>query len=435
MHAHASGPSRTIVPTLRYRDVAAAIDWLCNAFDLERHLVVPGEDGAIHYAQLTFGDGMIMLGPVGAQSAFDGLMTQPADTGGAETQICYLFVEDAAAHCARARAAGAEIVLDIEEEGGRGYSCRDPEGHIWNFGTYDPWKRPAGKAVEPAEQERAPPRAGALGRWVKRTAVAMGVLIVMAATAVIADGAYGVGAWQPWESQTQGAADGAADVPASVAREQVARAREAGEAAEQAAKEARERLARERSARETAERAAQEAREQLATVGAEQGGTEARELRERLAAAERTMAALRNELAAERIAREAADRTTHQMREQLERETSSKEETERARQSREKASKERAGKEAAAKEAAERAAREAKEHAAREATERAAKEAAAKEAAAKEAAAKEVAAKEAREKEAREKKERAAGAKRPAMRRVYSEPQSKSPPLINWFGG
>jgi uncharacterized glyoxalase superfamily protein PhnB len=426
MHAHASGPSRTIVPTLRYRDVAAAIDWLCNAFDLERHLVVPGEDGAIHYAQLTFGDGMIMLGPVGAQSAFDGLMTQPADTGGAETQICYLFVEDAAAHCARARAAGAEIVLDIEEEGGRGYSCRDPEGHIWNFGTYDPWKRLVGKTGEPDEEERAPPRSGTMGRWVKRTAVAMGVLIVMAATAVIADWAYGVGAWQPWESETQ-AADGTTDVPARIGREQLARAREAREAAEQRAKEARERLVQERNARETAERAAQETREQLAKMAAEQGGKEGRELRERLAAAERTMAALRNELAAERIAREAADRTTHQMREQLERETSSKEEAERARQAREKASKERAakeaaGKEAAAKEAAERTAKEAKEHAAREAAERAAKEAAAK---------------DAREKEAKEKasKERAAAARRPAMRRVYSEPQSKSPPLINWFGG
>ena len=42
-------------------------------------------------------------------------MTQPADTGGAETQICYLFVADATAHCARAKAAGAEIVLDIED--------------------------------------------------------------------------------------------------------------------------------------------------------------------------------------------------------------------------------------------------------------------------------------------------------------------------------
>jgi len=21
----------------------------------------------------------------------------------------------------------------------RGFTCRDLEGHIWNFGTYDPW--------------------------------------------------------------------------------------------------------------------------------------------------------------------------------------------------------------------------------------------------------------------------------------------------------
>ena len=39
--------------------------------------------------------------------------------------------------------AGAEIVVEIEDHphGGRGYSCRDPEGHLWNFGTYDPWLR------------------------------------------------------------------------------------------------------------------------------------------------------------------------------------------------------------------------------------------------------------------------------------------------------
>jgi len=42
---------------------------------------------------------------------------------------------------ARAVAAGAEIVIEIKDEdyGGRDYSCRDPEGHVWNFGSYDPW--------------------------------------------------------------------------------------------------------------------------------------------------------------------------------------------------------------------------------------------------------------------------------------------------------
>jgi uncharacterized glyoxalase superfamily protein PhnB len=41
-----------------------------------------------------------------------------------------------------ARAAGAEIVLDIEDKpyGGRGFACRDLEGRLWWVGTYDPWQ-------------------------------------------------------------------------------------------------------------------------------------------------------------------------------------------------------------------------------------------------------------------------------------------------------
>jgi uncharacterized glyoxalase superfamily protein PhnB len=42
----------------------------------------------------------------------------------------------------RAKTAGAEIVIDIEDEGrgGRGFSRRDPEGHLWNIDTHDPWQ-------------------------------------------------------------------------------------------------------------------------------------------------------------------------------------------------------------------------------------------------------------------------------------------------------
>ena len=52
-----------------------------------------------------------------------------------------LIVADADAHHARAVAAGARVVYPLKDEdyGGRGYSCLDPEGHLWNFGTYDPW--------------------------------------------------------------------------------------------------------------------------------------------------------------------------------------------------------------------------------------------------------------------------------------------------------
>lgn len=399
MHAHATGPSGalsgTIVPTLRYRDVAGAIDWLCNAFGFERHLVVPGENGTVRYAELTFGDGMIMLGPV-AESAFDGLMTQPADTGGAETQICYLFVEDAATHCAQARAAGAEIVLDIEEDGGRGYSCRDPEGHIWNFGTYDPWRRQARAPEDEGSEGTRRARTGLLGKRVMRAAFASCLILGVAASAGAVGWTIGGGGPLGWDWETL-----VADRATDTAREQLARARSEREAAEEAMKEVRAQLAQERRAREAAERtakeaeraareAAREAREQAAREAAKAGpdgaGREARELSERLSQADRSLAALKNELAAERAAREAADRATYQVREQL-------------------------AQERRAREAAERSFKEAAENAAKEAAENAAKE-------------------------ARERKERAAAAKKPPpQRRAYSAPQPKAPPSINWFGG
>lgn len=130
----------TIIPSLRYNDAGAAIEWLCEAFGFDKHLVVPGEDGTIVHAQLVFGNGMIMLGST-RSSDFDSLQKSPTALGGAVSQSPYIIVEDADKHYLRAVAAGAKIVMEIQDEdyGGRGYSCRDPEGHVWNFGSYDPW--------------------------------------------------------------------------------------------------------------------------------------------------------------------------------------------------------------------------------------------------------------------------------------------------------
>ena len=74
-------------------------------------------------------------------SAFDEAMRPPSELGGRCTQGAYAIVDDADAHHARALAAGAEILLALEDQdyGGRGYTCRDPQGHVWSFGTYDPW--------------------------------------------------------------------------------------------------------------------------------------------------------------------------------------------------------------------------------------------------------------------------------------------------------
>ena len=138
----AANPKATLIPCLRYRDAPAAIEWLCNTFGFEKHMVVPGENNSILHAQLAYGNGMLMLGSADrAGSEFDKLMKQPDEIGGAQTQTTYVVVPDADAVYARVRRAEAEIVIDIKDEdyGGRGFTCRDPERHIWSFGTYDPF--------------------------------------------------------------------------------------------------------------------------------------------------------------------------------------------------------------------------------------------------------------------------------------------------------
>ena len=129
-----------VIPCLRYRNATAAIEWLCDTFGFEKSLVVPGDGDEIAHAQLKHGNGMIMLGSAG-DTEFGRLMKQPDEIGGAETQTAYVIVGDADSVYARAKAAGARIAVEIRDEdyGGRGFSCYDLEGHLWNFGTYDPW--------------------------------------------------------------------------------------------------------------------------------------------------------------------------------------------------------------------------------------------------------------------------------------------------------
>ena len=132
----------TVIPCLRYRDAPKAIEWLCATFGFEKHLVVPGDNNTIVHAQLTFGNGMLMLGSTDRiDSEYSKLITQPDDIGGAQTQTIYVVVQDADVVYERVRAAGMEIVMEIKDEdyGGRGFTCRDLERHIWSFGTYDPF--------------------------------------------------------------------------------------------------------------------------------------------------------------------------------------------------------------------------------------------------------------------------------------------------------
>lgn len=131
----------TIIPCLRYRDAHAAIEWLCKAFGFEKQAVYENEDGGVEHAQLTFGHGMVMLGEV-RDNEFGRHIAQPDEIGGRETQCACVTVSNCKSHYQQAKAAGAVIVDDYAEKdyGGAGYSCHDPEGHLWYFGSYDPWQ-------------------------------------------------------------------------------------------------------------------------------------------------------------------------------------------------------------------------------------------------------------------------------------------------------
>ena len=135
-------PRSTVIPCIHYHDAPAAIDWLCRVFGFTAQLVVPGEGNIIQHAQLLCGSGMIMLGSAKRPGTdYARLLTLPDEIGGLQTATVYVLVPDADAVYARVRAAGAEVLLDIKDEdyGGRGFTCRDLENHVWSFGTYDPY--------------------------------------------------------------------------------------------------------------------------------------------------------------------------------------------------------------------------------------------------------------------------------------------------------
>jgi uncharacterized glyoxalase superfamily protein PhnB len=122
--------AQTLFPSLRYREARAAIEFLTSAFGFEELTVHANEDGTIAHAELRYGPSILMLG------------TDKDDVygGRAGQGWLYVAVEDADAHFERARAGGAEIIVELQDTdyGSRDYAARDPEGNLWNFGTYRP---------------------------------------------------------------------------------------------------------------------------------------------------------------------------------------------------------------------------------------------------------------------------------------------------------
>jgi uncharacterized glyoxalase superfamily protein PhnB len=120
----------SVYPLVRYQDPAKGIRFLTEAFGFTEHMVYEEPGAGIVHAQVAWGTGLVMVGPSHGE-------TDPFDLG--RTSI-YLAVDDPDAHHDRAVAAGAEIVMPLTDQdyGSRDFAVRDPEGNLWNFGTYDP---------------------------------------------------------------------------------------------------------------------------------------------------------------------------------------------------------------------------------------------------------------------------------------------------------
>jgi uncharacterized glyoxalase superfamily protein PhnB len=116
-------PRATVIPVLIYPDVREAVDWLTSAFGFSERIRI----GENHRAQLSFGDGALIVGDVRHE--------RRPPRPGEVTHAVMVRVPDAHAHCKHAREHGARIVAEPNdfEYGERQYTAEDPAGHQWTF--------------------------------------------------------------------------------------------------------------------------------------------------------------------------------------------------------------------------------------------------------------------------------------------------------------
>ncbi|ARH95185.1 VOC family protein [Streptomyces sp. MOE7] len=124
----------TMYPTVLYADAHAAIRQLTEAFGFHVGATYESEDGTVLHAELSYGNGTVMLGSKGRGGVFAEAMEDAGPVG------VYVRVEDTDAHYRRAERAGVEILMPPTDEpyGSRDYMARDAEGNVWSFGTYAP---------------------------------------------------------------------------------------------------------------------------------------------------------------------------------------------------------------------------------------------------------------------------------------------------------
>lgn len=124
-------PRPHFIPSVIYKDNRAALEWLQKAFGFEPSMVLSDSDGNIAHAEMTYGDGVVMVGNEWADWT-----RSPESVGGKNTQRIHVRIDRGIDdHCEHARRAGAKIVMEPEDQfyGDRSYMAEDLEGHHWTF--------------------------------------------------------------------------------------------------------------------------------------------------------------------------------------------------------------------------------------------------------------------------------------------------------------
>ena len=116
MRFNRSVPPCTVIPVLIYPDPSAAAEWLAAAFGFTVRLRI-----ANHRIQMKAGEGCFTIA--------EGTVTPN------RSAIVQVRIEDAHAHCERARKHGAVILTEPKDHvyGERQYNARDFHGHYWDF--------------------------------------------------------------------------------------------------------------------------------------------------------------------------------------------------------------------------------------------------------------------------------------------------------------
>ena len=139
------GTTITVIPSVLYRDADAGIEWLKSVLGFTEHVVYRNGEGVVEHAELLLGNGMLMLGTAGRNKETAGWMALPSEIGGRNTGGAYLVLKDCTPVWQQAQAAGAEVLIPLRtmDYGGQAFTVRDPDGHIWSMGEYDPWNVPS----------------------------------------------------------------------------------------------------------------------------------------------------------------------------------------------------------------------------------------------------------------------------------------------------